>query len=317
MTQLGLGCVGLGSGSNRRAIDDVRLVQAAIDLGVVVFDTADVYGSGASEHVLGRAVRRRRDEVVIATKGGYVFRERRPVEQWVRRHGKRVVGARRSRRRGSGLSGSGPYSQQDFTARYLREAVHASLRRLRTDRIDVYQLHAPETVLPDLFDQLADLVTAGDVARFGVGVGSVPAADGWLGAEGLDVVQVPFGVLDPEAAATTLPLARRHRCEVWVRGVLGGGLLGLADRDPAAVADDPKRPLIEALTCIAKESGLDWTRLAIGFVQAHAHDIATVLVGTTSVAHLRAGLDALEAPPLPTDVRRALSDLSASTVGNP
>jgi aryl-alcohol dehydrogenase-like predicted oxidoreductase len=299
------------------------LVEAAIDLGVTVFDTADVYGSGASEHVLGRAIRRRRDEVVVATKGGFVFRDRRPVEQWGRRRARTLVELARSRRslagkRGVGRSASGPgsYSRQDFSPQYVRRAVHASLRRLRTDRIEVYQVHAPEAVLPDLFDQLADLVAVGDVVRFGVGAGTVTAADCWAGVSGVSVVQVPFGVLDPEAGATTLPLARRHGLEVWARGVLGGGLLGLAERDRAAIADHPKRAQVDAIGRIATASGLDRYQLAMGFVRAHAGDLSTVLVGTASPEHLRRNVEALAAPALPPDVLRALSELSTPTVEN-
>jgi aryl-alcohol dehydrogenase-like predicted oxidoreductase len=294
------------------------LVQAAIDLGVTVFDTADVYGGGASEHVLGRAVRGRRDEVTIATKGGFVFRDRRPVEQWGRRRAKALRKRVRSRQLASGGSppASGSYAQQDFSPQYLRHAVHASLRRLRTDRIDLYQLHGPETVRPDLVDQLADLVAVGDVVRFGVGADSVAIADGWVGISGISVLQVPLGVLDPEAVATTLPLARRHGCEVWARGVLGGGLLGLADRDPGSIVGHPKWPLVEALRRIAAESGLDQYQLAFGFLRSRTDDVSTVLVGSTSSEHLRRNLESLAAPPLGQDVLCALSQLNASTVEN-
>ena len=93
---LGFGCVNLGSASSGRSTrDDVRLVREAVDLGVRRFDTADVYGSGASERTLGRALATRRDEVFVATKGGYVFRERTGAEQAARR----IVGAARARRR--------------------------------------------------------------------------------------------------------------------------------------------------------------------------------------------------------------------------
>jgi aryl-alcohol dehydrogenase-like predicted oxidoreductase len=311
---VGLGCVSLGS-AGRRLSDDVSLIHAAIDLGVTVFDTADVYGSGASEHVLGRALRGRRDGVVIATKGGFVFRDRRPAEQWARRRAKSLRAVAESRGAGPALSsGSGSYTQQDFSPQHLRGCVHASLRRLRTDRIDVFQLHGPETVRPDVIDQLADLVVAGDVACFGVGAGTVAAADDWVGVSGVGMVQVPFGVLDPEAAATTLPLARRHGIEVWVRGVLGGGLLGLAERDPTAVVDHPKRPLVEAIGRLATESGLDRYRLAMGFVHAHAADISTVLVGTSSPEHLRRNVEALAAPPLPDEILHALSELTLARV---
>ena len=198
----------------------------------------------------------------------------------------------------------------------MRGAVHASLRRLQTDRIDVYQLHGPEALLPDLIDQLSDLVAVGDVVRFGVGAGTVAEGDSWVGVDGISVVQVPFGVLDPQAAATTLPDARRHGIEVWVRGVLGGGMLSLAERDPGAIAGHPKRLQIEAIGRLAAESGLDRYQLAIGFVQAHARDLSTVLVGSTSVEHLRRNAEALAAPPLPPDVLQALSELTPSTVDN-
>lgn len=323
MTRIGLGCVGLGSSSDRRMADDVGLVQAAIELGVTTFDTSDVYGSGASEHVLGRAVRGRRDEVVIATKGGFVFRDRRPAEQWARRRAKKLMELARSRRPDAGQSeaggsalGAGSYTHQDFSPQYMRSAVHASLRRLQTDRIDVFQLHGPETVLPDLIDQLADLVAVGDVVRFGVGAGTVVGGDSWVGVDGISVVQVPFGVLDPEAASTTLPRARRDGLEVWARGVLGGGMLGLAARDPGAIAGHPKRLQIEALGRIAADSGFDPFQLAIGFVQAHARDLSTVLVGSTSREHLQRNAEAMAAPPLPPDVMQALSGLTTSTAEN-
>lgn len=313
VTRLGLGCVSLGSRAGGRLADDIRLVHAAIDLGVTVFDTADVYGSGASEHVLGRAVRHRRDDVVIATKGGFVFRERSRGEQWARRRVKTAVGVVRRLRPAAGRtgSGSGSYAHQDFSPRYLRDAVHRSLRRLGTDRIDVYQLHGPATVVPDLVDQLADLVAVGDVVRFGIGADSVAAANDWLGVSGISVAQVPFGVLDPEAAASTLPTARDRGCDVWARGVLGGGLLGLADSDPASIADHPKWPQVDRLRRIAADAGLDQYHVAFGFVRAHAAEISTALVGSTSVEHLRHNVELLNAPPLDDDVLRAVSGLGS------
>ena len=305
--RLGLGCVSMGSVARRRVGDDVRLVRAAIDLGVTVFDTADVYGGGASEHVLGRAVRGRRDEVVIATKGGFVFRERPAAEQWVRRHSKEVVTSARQRGgRRPVPSPSGSYAHQDFSRRHLRNAVQASLRRLRTDRIDVYQLHSPPDVMPDLLEQLSDLVAVGDVARFGVGADSVAAADAWIDVPGISVIQLPFGIVDPQAASTTFLLAREHGTELWARAVLGGGLLRLADRDPAAMAIHPKSNQVDALRRIAADAGLDQYQLAFGFVRAHASDVSTVLVGSTSVAHLRRDAELLARPPLDEDVLRAV-----------
>jgi 1-deoxyxylulose-5-phosphate synthase len=311
LMRLGLGCVGLGTGAGRRVADDVGLVRAAVDVGVTVFDTADAYGAGASEHVLGKALKGRRGEVVIATKGGFAFRDRSNAERCARRWAKTVLAASRGK-------GAAPapaqtqYAQQDFSPRHLRDAVHASLRRLGTDYIDVYQLHAPTHVLPDLVNQLSDLVTVGDVAQFGVGAPSVAAADAWIAVPGISVVQVPFGILDPEAGSTTLPLAREHGREVWARGIFGGGILALAEQAPETLVEYPKWDLVQALRRIAANNGLDQYQLACGFLRAYAGDVSTVLVGSTSAAHLRRNVDLLAEPPLDDSVVRAVLYASAS-----
>ena len=311
--RLGLGCVGLGTSAGRRVADDVRLVRTAIDAGVTVFDTADAYGAGASEHVLGKALKGRRDEVVIATKGGFAFRDRTRAERWARRWTKTAIGTA-SKGRAELAPVQTQYAEQDFSPRHLRDAVRASLRRLGTDYIDLYQLHAPPHVLPDLVDQLSDLVVVGDVAEFGVGASSVAAADAWVAVPGISVVQVPFGILDPEAAATTLPLARALRRDVWARGIFGGGVLAIADRAPETLVDYPKWGLVQALRQIAADAGLDHYQLACRFVRAYADEVSTVLVGSTSAAHLRRNVELLAEPPLEEPVLRAVLDASNASL---
>jgi aryl-alcohol dehydrogenase-like predicted oxidoreductase len=114
---VGIGCNAFGSRIGPDAVQDV--VDAAFDEGVTFFDTADTYGLGTSEELLGAALAGRRDEVVVATKFGMDMKGRNGPDQ----------GARASRR-------------------YVRRAVEASLRRLGTDHIDLYQLHQPDLVTP-------------------------------------------------------------------------------------------------------------------------------------------------------------------------
>ena len=312
--RLGFGCVNLGSASSGRSWRaDVRLVELAVDEGVTLFDTADVYGSGTSERILGHALRRRRADVVIATKAGYRFRPRTLAEQSARRAAAGAIRAVRRADAGSGpaVGGSGgSYAEQDFAPATLRAAVDGSLRRLGTDYVDMLQLHGPDQVMPDLFEQLDDLVTAGKVRRFGVGAESVDAAQQWIGVRGAAVVQLPFGVLDPEAADIALPDAARRSTEVWARGVLGGGLLAAAVRDPAAVADDPKGPLIERLRVLAASADIDLFRLATGYVRAF-DEVSTMLVGIGSSSHLHRNIELLAAPPLDADLLTALNAVLA------
>jgi aryl-alcohol dehydrogenase-like predicted oxidoreductase len=310
--RFGFGCVNLGSASGGRSWRaDVRLVEQAIDLGVRVFDTADVYGSGSSERILGRAARHRRDEVVLATKAGYRFRPRTMAEQSARRVVKPLLGlARRSRRDGDGRlgAGGGSYAEQDFSAARLRTAVENSLRRLRTDHVDVLQLHGPRRVQPQLFEQLQDLVVSGKVLRLGVGAESVADAEAWVAVEGLQVAQLPFGVLDPEAAERVFPDAAQRSVELWARGVLGGGLLAAAERAPGPIRTDPKWPLIDGLQRLAADTGIEVYRLAIGFVRSFP-EVSTLLVGISTPEHLRRNLDVMSAPPLGEDVLASIHAL--------
>jgi aryl-alcohol dehydrogenase-like predicted oxidoreductase len=134
VTVVGIGCNNFGG-----RIDEARttaVVDAAIDAGVTLFDTADVYGgAGASEVLLGKALGARRDQVVVATKFGMPM--------------------------GDGKAGAAPD--------YVRAACDASLQRLGTDRIDLYQLHAPDALVPvaDTLGALDDLVRAGKVREIG------------------------------------------------------------------------------------------------------------------------------------------------------
>ena len=119
--------------------ESIRAIRRALELGVTLFDTADVYGCGHSERVLGRALGGRRDDAVIVTKVGNVFDERT-----------RTAGGK------------------DLSPGYVRQACEASLRRLGTDRIDVYLIHdglaGPHDV-PAVLDVLEELVAAGRCAR--------------------------------------------------------------------------------------------------------------------------------------------------------
>jgi aryl-alcohol dehydrogenase-like predicted oxidoreductase len=298
-TTLGFGCVNLGSaGSGGSARAGVRLVREALDLGVRVFDTADAYGSGASERVLGAGLRGRRDEAFVATKGGYVGRERIALEQQARRL---AAGARRRlrTRASGGQSGTGtnsPYAAQDFTPCHLRAAVEGSLRRLRTDRIDRYQLHGPREVLPDVLAELVDLRSAGKVLSFGIGAEDVTVAAAWLVVPEVVGVQIPFGVLDPEATDDLFPQLAGRPVDVWARGVLGGGLLARATRDPGAIVGDAKEPIIAALRDLQATTGLGLDELATAFVRSFP-EVSTILIGIGSSEHLRRNVELLGEPP--------------------
>jgi D-threo-aldose 1-dehydrogenase len=289
MTRLGLGGARLGSSARGAGWrESVRLVHAAVDHGVLYFDTADAYGGGASELVLGRALRGHRSKVTIATKGGYVFVERGAVRHAVHAAGKTVVrwfrpaipdAARRA------VTGS-VYRAQDFSTAYLTIALEGSLRRLATDHIDVYQLHGPAHADADadaVGEWAATMVSRGKIGCLGIGAETVDQARTWLPCSSIASVQVPFGLLDVDAGTDVIPRAHASGRAVVARGVFGAGLLA----DPSCAGPDnaDKLPLIDALRSVAARAGIAVNELAIDFVRARP-DVDVMLVGTRSPQHL-------------------------------
>lgn len=302
--KVGFGCVTIGSATAALSSrEQIRLVQQAVDRGVDHFDTADAYGSGMSERLLGRALGRRREQVTISTKAGYVFRERSPVEQQARRVAARVLDALPSRGAPGAApsTGSGSYQQQDFSLPHLRSAVEASLRRLNVEHIDVLLLHGPPTANDELFDGLNDLQASGKVGRFGVGAESIASAAAWMSVPGTEVIQLPFGPLDVAARAQVFEPAPADAPEFWARGVLGGGVLSAAVRDIDSVADHPKREQITALLDAATAAGMRVDELAIRWVLASEH-VGLTILGMSSPDHLERNLELISRPPLPADI---------------
>ncbi|MEU5675252.1 aldo/keto reductase, partial [Micromonospora sp. NPDC047753] len=163
VSALGMGCWAIGGpwaeGTQPLgwgAVDDdesVRAVRRALELGITLFDTADTYGAGHGERVLGRALAGRRDDAVIATKWGYTFDE--------------------AARQATG---------EDASPGYLRSAVTASLRRLGTDRIDLYQLHLADLSVPRaqaLIGTCEDLVAEGLIRAYGWRPAPAPDPAAW------------------------------------------------------------------------------------------------------------------------------------------
>ncbi|MBI4200514.1 MAG: aldo/keto reductase [Chloroflexi bacterium] len=177
----------------------VRLLQEALGHGITLFDTADTYGEGLGETMLAKAFPKRRHDLVIATKVGYDF------YTFQEREGHRE-------------------RPQDFTPAFVRYACEQSLRRLRTEYIDLYQLHNPKMDAlerDDLFALLDQLVREGKIRSFGVALGP---DIGWKD-EGLfamaqrrvPAMQVIYSLLEPEPARAFFPQAEKHNTGLLAR----------------------------------------------------------------------------------------------------
>lgn len=210
VSEIGFGAESLASGWWGDTGDDeaIRLLHAALDRGVTLFDTADVDGDGRVESILGRAFRDRRDDVVYITKGGYDWMNAQP------------------------RAGGGRDAPRDFRPEYLQQALKASLRRLGTDHIDLYELHHPARRHLDdaTFQALDELVAEGLIRAYGIAL-SPDARPGegrrMMRSRRVPVLDVELSLMQHEPgmelaglvhAAGTGVIARRPHC--W--GLLEG-----------------------------------------------------------------------------------------------
>ena len=254
--------------------DSARIIHKAIDAGINVVDTADAYGD--SEEVVGKALEGRRDDVVLATKFG------RPIGQDPNHRG--------------------------ASRRWIVAAVEGSLRRLRTDHIDLYQLHRPDpdTDIEETLAALTDLIRSGKVRA--IGASQTPAADiveaqcvaERRGLARFHTEQPAYSILSRGIEREILPTVQRHGMGTLVWGPLAQGLL--TGRNPADLrragrvrhlTDARGLAVVEQLQPLAADAGLPMTHLAMAFTIAHP-GVTCALLGARTEAHLDdllAGLD--------------------------
>ena len=197
VSRLGLGGSRFGSfGNPAPAAESERLVQVALDLGVGVIDTASIYGQGDSERIIGRAIAGRRDAAFVVTKGGLTF----SAKYRLLRTAKPLVRAVLARRaRGSTVTAQrGEAMRSDWRPRAIVASLEASLRRLRTDRVEAFLLHSPPPHVAgddELALALVAARAAGKALHVGVSCDDMATLDAALDQPGYDVLELPWTVI--------------------------------------------------------------------------------------------------------------------------
>ncbi len=283
-----LGAMMFGGWANSDEDECVRIIHKALDSGINFVDTADVYSRGESEQIVGKALKGRRDSVVLATKV----------------HGQM----------------SDDPNHQGNSRRWIIHEVEQSLKRLQTDHIDLYQIHRPDpkTDIEETLSALTDLVRSGKVRAIGSStfppdlIVEAQWAAERRGFERFRCEQPPYSLFTRGIEAGVLPACERYGMGVIAWSPLGGGWLtgryrrgveidmtkGRAARIPARF--DPNLPgnqrkldLVEQLEEVAKEAGVSLTHLAIAFVIAHPA-ITAAIIGPRTMEQLEdliAGVD--------------------------
>jgi aryl-alcohol dehydrogenase-like predicted oxidoreductase len=287
VSPLCLGAMMFGAWGNRDHDDSIRIIHRALDAGINFVDTADVYSRGESEEIVGKALAGRRDSIVLATKV-------------------------------HGSMGEDPNSAGN-SRRWIVTEVENSLRRLKTDWIDLYQIHRPEadTDVDETLGALTDLVRAGKV-RY-IGSSTYPASrivDAQWAARERNLErfvseQPPYSMLVRGIEADVLPTALRHGMAVIPWSPLAGGWLSGRWRKDAEAPEStraqrlPQRydlslpenqrklDVVESLARLADEAGLSLIHMAIAFVIRHPA-ITAAIIGPRTMEQLESQLGAVD-----------------------
>jgi aryl-alcohol dehydrogenase-like predicted oxidoreductase len=285
VSRIGLGAMGMSHGYTGARSDDaesIRTIHRALELGITLIDTAEIYGPFVNEELVGRALKNRRDQAVIATKFGLVSH-----------------------------AGAGPWTL-DSTPANIRTAVEGSLRRLDTDHIDLYYQHRvdPNTPIEDTVGALAELVAQGKIGHIGLSEAGVDTIRRANTVHPITALQSEYSLWTRDPEPAVLPLLRELGIGFVPYSPLGHGFLTGTIRSTEHFDSDDFRAtnprftgenfeqnlrLADEVTAIATEVGATPAQVAIAWLLTKGDDIAPI-PGTKRVARLEenVGADAVK-----------------------
>ena len=263
---IGLGCMGMSWAYDADQRDDdasVRVIHRALELGATLLDTADIYGPYTNEELVGRALEGRRDEAVLATKCGMVVED--------------IAEYRLGR---------------DGRPEHVRAAIDASLRRLRTDHVDLYQLHRVDENVPveETWGAMAEAVAAGKARAIGMSEVGVAELERAQAVHPVASVQSELSLWTRDALAEVVPWCAAHDAAFLPFAPLGRGFLtgALAPRDFAPgdfrrnnprfqrEAMDANRALVDRVTAVAERHGATPAQVALAWVLAQGDHVIPI-----------------------------------------
>ncbi|MET0738380.1 MAG: aldo/keto reductase [Acidimicrobiales bacterium] len=286
----GLGCMSMTDFAYGPADEDeaVATLHRALDLGVTFLDTADVYGLTENERLVGRTIADRRDEVVLATKFGNVFRD-----------GQRGV---------------------DGSPAYVDQACDASLDRLGVDHIDLYYLHRPDLTVPieDTVGAMAELVTAGKVLHLGLSEASADTVRRGAAVHPIAALQSEWSLFTRGLEADVVPTCRELGIGLVPFSPLGRGMLTGSVTDRDALADNDFRrtnprfdegnfehnlALVDVVKDVAATHGCTPGQVALAWLNAQGDDVVPI-PGTKRRSYLEDNVGALDVTLTADDLER-------------
>ncbi|MEN3308542.1 MAG: hypothetical protein V7603_4744 [Micromonosporaceae bacterium] len=306
MPAIGLGCMGMSFAYGERDDDEsARTLHRALDLGVTLLDTADVYGMGHNEQLIGRVLAQRRDEFTLATKFGI-------------------------RTPGDSPRTDVPGTYVDTSPGYLRQACDASLSRLGFDAIDLYYAHrrSPAVPVEDTVAAMADLVSAGKVRHLGLSEVSPATLRAAHAVHPIAAVQMEYSLFSRDVEAEMLDTCRELGVALVAYSPVGRGLLTGAITDTSALVESDYRRtaprfteenlaanlrLVEAVRAVAAELGATPAQAALAWLLAR-DELIIPIPGTKRVRYLEENTAAADIALTPEQLARIEAAAPATAV---
>jgi aryl-alcohol dehydrogenase-like predicted oxidoreductase len=304
LTQIGLGCMGLSEfyGPPTEETAAIKLLHEAIDLGVNHFDTAEAYGVGRNETLLGKAFNDRRDKVRIATKFGF----------------------RRDPDTGAPLG-------LDGSKENCRKAVEGSLKRLQTEHIDLYYLHRvdPNTPIEETVTEMAKLVEEGKVGAIGLSEVSGATLRRAQTIHPITAVQSEYSIFSREIEQDVLPVCQETGTSLVAYSPLGRGMLTGSFKRDSEISETDFRgsmqprftgdaytanlTLVDKILALGKDLGVSAAEIALAWVIAKQENVLPI-AGTTKLTNLKTNLAAMDLA-LSSEVMSTLDELADQVEG--
>ena len=286
VSEIGLGTMSLGTDRAKA----VSLIHEAIDNGVTFIDTADLYDFGLNEEIVGEALRDRRDSVVLATKAGNHFEEGKEGWFW------------------------------DPSKKHIKGALKESLRRLKTDHVDLFQLHGGtiEDPIDETIEAFEELKSEGLIIEYGISSIRPNVIREFVKKSSIASVMMQYSILDRRPEEEMLDLLHNNNISVIARGPLAKGML--TDRYDEKIKEDgflnySKFDVLETVKQLNEIKGdkRNMTQTALKYALAHPA-VATVIPGASRSKQLLANITAQNAPDLTPDEVQKIRDVSKKNV---